>query len=425
MYGRLDNLEVDELLMPHEDLDLPSDFTPFGSSWETHSPLRNLMVGSVIASSMGDLSSSASSSSIARGSNSSGGWALQSDDHHPLLIQQQQPILQHGSKEDEFMVEKSQILEQLRLAAAEVEGLEAQLAAAKRKRARTVSAALEKHKKKQQTEANEMKAVLGSIQQRSLAKVAEKQVRSSSNTLSMPALTNLSLGILQRLQSFTNIHFTSIHNYIVTAKTTGGCVRQYNISGQCYHLDFKLEFTVHEPALTVESLQIEIPASAQSELGVFISEQDLMRKLSQKFPKRTMAASRKKGRNATSSGLSGLSRQQAGLPPTFTAGAPGVQVLVFGGHKKSSPELVFHWVMDVTVDGKIIPHVNMFPRMPKSWRQVDNKATLDAIPAQFLLLVQLKGIEDAVSILVECVFGRQPRTEPLDDGSDHEPDPAE
>lgn len=66
-------------------------------------------------------------------------------------------LQQKGSEGNELQVEKSQILEQLQLATAEVEGLEERLAAAKRKRARTVSAALEKHKKKQQTEAKEMR----------------------------------------------------------------------------------------------------------------------------------------------------------------------------------------------------------------------------------------------------------------------------
>lgn len=127
IYGRLDADAEDFLLDP--EIDLASTFTPFGSSWEASSPLRGTRVSNMIAASMGDLSSS-------------GSWI---DDRL------------HQGEDNELQVEKSQILEQLQLAKDEVEGLEDRLATAKRKRARTVSAALEKHKKKQQTEAKEMR----------------------------------------------------------------------------------------------------------------------------------------------------------------------------------------------------------------------------------------------------------------------------
>ncbi|KAG0026023.1 hypothetical protein BGZ81_006683 [Podila clonocystis] len=336
----------------------------------------------------------------------------------------------HQGEDNELQVEKSQILEQLQLAKDEVEGLETRLAAAKRKRARTVSAALEKHKKKQQTEAKEMRAVLGSINQLNLSETPEARVRSPVNTVSTPTTANLSLGIIQRLQSFTNIHFTSIQNYILTARNLGRC-RQYNISGTCFQLDFKLEFTVNEPALSLENFHIEVPTSIRTELGDFIAEaerkslllpffeafaqyaqldhdrQTMMRKLSQTFPQ--IVKSNHKGSPSRTSTTRG---KLAG--PTILAGGPGVQVLVFGG-SNNSPELVFQWVIDITSDGKIIPQVRMLPRMPRSWRQLDDKATLDAIPSQFLRLIQLKGVEGAVAILLECVYGRQvTRTAPDD-----------
>ncbi|KAF9382900.1 hypothetical protein CPB97_006871 [Podila verticillata] len=388
-YGRLD-AEAEDLFLESE-LDLANTFTPFSASWAS-SPFRGTRVNTIIEASMGDLSSS-------------GSWI---DDPQ-----------QKGSESDELQVEKSQILEQLQLATAEVEGLEERLAAAKRKRARTVSAALEKHKKKQQTEAKEMRAVLGSIQQSSGPGTVRP--RSPRNTFSTPTTANLSLGIIQRLQNFTNIHFTSIQNYILTARNLGCCTRQYNISGACFQLDFKLEFTVNEPALSLDSFHIEVPTSVRKELGDFITEserrslllpffevftqyaqldhdrQTLMRKLSQRFPQLVKSNHRSPSRTSTTLG------KMAG--PTTLVGGPGVQVLVFGGSK--TPELVFQWVIDITGDGKIIPQVRMLPRMPRSWRQLDDKATLDAIPSQFVRLIQLKGVEGAVTILLECVYGRE------------------
>ncbi|KAF9333689.1 hypothetical protein BG006_003263 [Podila minutissima] len=275
-----------------------------------------------------------------------------------------------------------------------------------------------------------MRAVLGSINQFNLSETPGTRAGSSKNTLFTPTTANLSLGISQRLQSFTNIQFTSIQNYILTARNLGRC-RQYNISGTCFQLEFKLEFTVNEPALSLENLHIEVPISIRTELGDFIAEserkslllpffeaftqyaqldhdrQTVMRKISQRFPQLIKANHRgSPSRTSTTRG------KLAG--PTIPAGGPGVQVLVLGGSNKS-PELVFQWVVDITSDGKVIPQVRMLPRMPKSWRQLDDKATLDAIPSQFLRLIQLKGVEGAVAILLECVYGQQvTRTAPED-----------
>ncbi|KAF9393804.1 hypothetical protein CPC16_001123 [Podila verticillata] len=342
-YGRLD-AEAEDLFLESE-LDLANTFTPFGASWAS-SPFRGTRVNTIIEASMGDLSSS-------------GSWI---DDPQ-----------QKGSESDELQVEKSQILEQLQLATAEVEGLEERLAAAKRKRARTVSAALEKHKKKQQTEAKEMRVRNGSTE------ITKEYTFYADDSQPEPW------------------HRT------------------------CFQLDFKLEFTVNEPALSLDSFRIEIPTSVRTELGDFITEserrslllpffevftqyaqldhdrQTLMRKLSQRFPQLVKSNHRSPSRVSTTLG------KMAG--PATLVGGPGVQVLVFGGSK--TPELVFQWVIDITGDGKIIPQVRMLPRMPKSWRQLDDKATLDAIPSQFVRLIQLKGVEGAVTILLECVYGRE------------------
>lgn len=39
-------------------------------------------------------------------------------------------------------------------------------------------------------------------------------------------------------------------------------------------------------------------------------------------------------------------------------------------------------------------------------RQADEKSTLDAIPTHFVRLLQLKGTEGAVAVLLRCVFGK-------------------
>ncbi|KAG0257988.1 hypothetical protein BG011_003605 [Mortierella polycephala] len=59
---------------------------------------------------------------------------------------------------DTLQVEKSRVLEQLQLMTTEVDRLESRLQAAKRRRARAVVSALEKHQKAQDADAREMRS---------------------------------------------------------------------------------------------------------------------------------------------------------------------------------------------------------------------------------------------------------------------------
>lgn len=60
-------------------------------------------------------------------------------------------------EDDTLHLEKSRVLDQLQHMTTEVERLESRLQAVKRKRARAVIAAMERHQKAQETEAQEMR----------------------------------------------------------------------------------------------------------------------------------------------------------------------------------------------------------------------------------------------------------------------------
>ncbi|KAF9901405.1 hypothetical protein EC991_006204 [Linnemannia zychae] len=357
--------------------------------------------------------------------------------------------LRINEEEDTLHIEKSRILEQLRNATAKVDELDSRLQAVRRKRARAVVTALENHQKAQESEAKEMRNVLGSIHQLTISE-AERETGSTSgedktengvpvktllNTLTASGQSRINLSMVQRLQNFTDIVFTSIENRVLITPEAESSKRQYSIAGSCFRLDFQVEFIVHEPTLNLTDLKITLPHSVRQELGHFVSSAEkysmllpffrtllqyaqmdydrrkLMNNLAQRFPRLLKAnhaffkLSKSKVRSAPTVALDKTDAYDSSrwvLP-----GSPGVQTLTFSGERKSSPELVLQWTIEATEHGRIIPHVRLLPRMHKKWRQADEKGTLDAIPTQFARLVQLKGTEGAIAVLLQCVYGRK------------------
>ncbi|KAI1316129.1 hypothetical protein EDD11_010443 [Mortierella claussenii] len=329
---------------------------------------------------------------------------------------------------DLLTVEKSRVLEQLRHITTEVDQLESRLQAVKRRRARAAASALQKQQEAQEVEAQEVRNILGSVRHLSLSdgsKQSGPEKKAARSPLSSHSTSPIDIEMIRKLQGFTNIGFTSIQHRTLSATESGVRDRRYHIDGTCFQLEFEVEFTVHEPNLNLSNLHIQLPRSAQSELGKFVQKaqmesnllpffrtlvqyaqmdydrQVLMTNLTNRFPQLIKS-------NRTLSKLSGSPQQgrHSAFTPASPSG-PGVQSLIFCGRRKSAPELVFHWVIDVTDRGKVKPYVRLLPRMPKKWRLADDKATLDAIPTQFVRLLQLKGTEGAVAILLQCVYGRQ------------------
>ncbi|KAF9352702.1 hypothetical protein BGX26_009512 [Mortierella sp. AD094] len=321
-------------------------------------------------------------------------------------------------EEDLLHVEKSRVLEMLRHMTSEVDQLESRLQAIKRKRARTATSAIQKHQEMQEVEAREMRQILGSVHQMSIADSPKGRAgRPKANTPLSQTVSNVDVDMIRVLRSFTNIAFTSIEHRAISTLDPNGGGRQYHIAGSCFQLDFDIEFTVHDPNLDLSNVRIQIPRSASAELKQFISRtlsqyaqmdydrQVVMGNLAKRFPK-LLKTNRIISKPAKAPRQSSSTKDATSLAGVSPAG-PGVQSLTFCGARKSSPELVFHWTIDVSDQGKIIPRVRLLPRMPRKWRQADEKATLDAIPTQFVRLLQLKGTEGAVAILLQCVYGRQ------------------
>ncbi|KAG0201683.1 hypothetical protein BGX28_005566 [Mortierella sp. GBA30] len=385
----------------HDAADQGGIFIPFGSSWET--PLSTSLASPHIQTRSAFIGLSPAS----------------------VIAHSDVPMSAVSGVEenDTLHVEKSRILEQLQLITKDVDRLEGRLQAIIRRRARAVISALEKHQKAQESEAHEM----SNIHQMSISEsggateagTAEQSQKASSRTLlsSLGASTTngLNIDMIRKQQNFTNITFASIQNHILSTSETGLKARRYHITGSCFQLEFGIQFTVYEPTLDLSDVQVHVPRSVQPELGHFISSVQRDSLLLPFFQTLSQYAQMDYDRRSLMDTLagrfpqlikSGHSTRKFLEGKTVLPGGPGVQSLTFSSIRRPSPELVLHWTIDVADQGQIVPKVSLVPRMPRKWRQSDEKATLDAIPTQFVRLAQLKGTEAAVASLLQCVFGQ-------------------
>ncbi|KAF8978058.1 hypothetical protein BGZ46_006859 [Entomortierella lignicola] len=272
-------------------------------------------------------------------------------------------------QDDQLHVEKSRILELLRHMTSEVDQLESRLQAVRRKRARSAASAIQKQQDMQESEAQEMRQILGSVHQMSIVDESKGQNsgRPKTNTpLSSQSANFVDVDMIRRLQSFTNIAFTSIEHHNISTLDPHAGGRQYRMTGLCFQLEFSVEFTVHDPNLDLSNVRIKIPRSASTELGQFISRV----------------------------------QNESLLLPFFRTLSQYAQMdhdrqTVMDNLAKRFPKLL-----------KTNHAITKLSKASRPGKQADEKATLDAIPTQFVRLLQLKGTEGAVTILLQCVYGR-------------------
>ncbi|CAO3570223.1 unnamed protein product [Mortierella alpina] len=245
-------------------------------------------------------------------------------------------------------------------------------------------------------------------------KAGEASNRTLFSSMGIAKLSGLNIDMIRKQQNFTNMAFSSIQNHILSASEAGLRGRRYHIAGSCFQLQFNIQFTVHEPSLDLSDLEVVVPRSLEPELGLFISRVRRESTLLLFFQTLSQYAQMDFDRRSSMDRLakrfpelikSNHALRKLPVDVTILPGGAGVQSLTFGSARSSSPELVLQWTIEVTEHGTVVPRLGLLPRMPTKWRQTDDKATLDAIPTQFVRLVQLQGIEAAVATLLECVYG--------------------
>ncbi|CAJ0913917.1 12313_t:CDS:2 [Entrophospora sp. SA101] len=85
--------------------------------------------------------------------------------------------------------------------------------------------------------------------------------------------------------------------------------------------------------------------------------------------------------------------------------------LKFADKSKNYPELLFVWNLNLTPLGRvIITDLRLIPIMSHQWKTLDEFNIIDQIPNHFQQLVEVKGVQFAVEIIVKIVFGLNKKT---------------
>ncbi|KAF9976180.1 hypothetical protein BGZ73_009034 [Actinomortierella ambigua] len=338
----------------------------------------------------------------------------------------------------DLQVEKSRLLEQLRYMREDVDELEAQLQALRRKKARSNTISQAQQQRKRAKEALDMKYEQG----------GEKRSQGYE--------TGKQSALLQQLRSFTNISFTQIQSQLEPFEDTSvpstksstlprtdnspgtedddalliSKSRHYHYQGSCYELDFDVKFIVREPDLVLEGLMIKVPTGVEAEIGTFLekAEKDsslllffrtfhryaqmnyqrkkLWNKFARQYPHLVAMASLNKDQPSaatTSSTLQRKRRRNVAILP----GQDGIQVLTFRSSRRADMELVFNWRIHVDQHGHLTPLLRLLPKVTTLWKQSDQKAVVENLPIQFLRLVEMKGVQGAVVTILKSVYGQE------------------
>ncbi|CAG8525263.1 5910_t:CDS:2 [Ambispora gerdemannii] len=214
---------------------------------------------------------------------------------------------------------------------------------------------------------------------------------------------------IKRLASFTKIKFTKISNSLIPAidtnynnEETRHVLRRYTYFGATYGLAFSLIFDVDETNACVKKTKVNVGFGAKSELGKFIEfvehENNIhiffkglisYARLNQQRTRLFEALKRKYHRSLL---ISSSSSTNEYLEPE--------EKQDFG----DAIDLTLYWRNTVSRTGHVVPNIQLIPRVPPKWEIFDEKNLVSQLPAQFLKLVQLKGVQGAVEVCVRCIF---------------------
>lgn len=202
---------------------------------------------------------------------------------------------------------------------------------------------------------------------------------------------------ITQLRSYTKIHFTQVTNH-VKILSTGEHIRHYIMTGDSRGLGFNLEFDVIEPDLCIQNLKIKIEPFIRREIGHFIENMERDANLLTFFKGFIEYARLNDQRELF---FNAMKQKFSFLAVDVCANF----LLKFSDPNDSriSPELIFTWRLNLT-PGHVRPDVSLLARMPDHWRTNDEKRVIDQIPYNFQKLVELKGIQPAVEMIVMSIF---------------------
>ncbi|PKY23388.1 centromere protein P [Rhizophagus irregularis DAOM 181602=DAOM 197198] len=212
---------------------------------------------------------------------------------------------------------------------------------------------------------------------------------------------------IERLVNFTKINFLKVYNNLTV--TDGDRIRYYNYMGNSYDINFFIEFEVNETNLVIRRLKIKLDSGVKREMGKFIENVERDRNLLIFF-KGFIEYARLNHQRKLLFGVLKRKYPTLTLPSLHTHNSFTqdsclcVDVhssLRFSEKSKIGPELILSWNLNITSSGHVLLDVEMHARMPHQWTLLDEKHVINQIPSNFQNLVEVKGIQSAIEMIVK------------------------
>ncbi|XP_048714327.1 centromere protein P [Caretta caretta] len=207
---------------------------------------------------------------------------------------------------------------------------------------------------------------------------------------------------LSFLMKFTGIWFTNYSKETVE-KTGNKTIQKHRLSGNCYSLPFQMEFHLLEIqsnesiSAVVTDLSIIMECGEYLDLSKFVSSVEEQGNLLLFFRSLSSFAEWCEHRKRAFKHFKAKYPDSVRLPE-----GPSGDYLVIRSPELSGFELMIVWKIYVDEEGRVIPVLDLLPRIPAQALQ-DKKAAVENGPQCFRNMLLLLGIEAAIESLIKSV----------------------
>ncbi|XP_038266630.1 centromere protein P isoform X2 [Dermochelys coriacea] len=207
---------------------------------------------------------------------------------------------------------------------------------------------------------------------------------------------------LSFLMKFTGIWFTNYSKETVE-KTGNKTIQKHRLSGNCYSLPFQMEFQLLEIqsndsiSAVVTDLSIIMECGEYSDLSKFVSSVEEQGNLLLFFRSLSSFAEWCEHRKCAFKHFKVKYPDIVRLPE-----GPSGDYLVIRSPELSGFELMIVWKIYVDEEGRVVPVLDLLPRIPAQAMQ-DKKAAVKNGPQCFRNMLLLLGIEASIESLIKSV----------------------
>ncbi|CAH1757489.1 10394_t:CDS:2 [Entrophospora sp. SA101] len=231
---------------------------------------------------------------------------------------------------------------------------------------------------------------------------------------------------IKELAALNKIELINAKSELITdGSGDGNDVFQKQIYAKTYGIYFLVEFEVCMSDSIIKSLKIMINEAIRREIGGFFESVEKNRNIHVLFKGIVNYARINQQRTQL---FKYLKQKYSKLITDSMILSPPLQkfnkqeeinveinnFLKFSDKSKNYPELLFVWNLSLTSLGRVIitdlKLIPLTPIMSHQWKTLDVFNIIDQIPSHFQQLVEVKGVQFAVEIIVKILFGLNKKT---------------